>query len=345
MKTLKTIIFLAWLAFGVVCGAEPAAEAEGEHRILKTITLGGEGGWDYLTLDSAGRRLYIGRNDRVMVFDVDAEKLAGEIQNMQGVHGVALAPEFNRGFVSSGKDNTVRVFDLASLKETSQIKVGPKPDAIIYDPASKKIFSCNNGGTTVTVIDAAAGTVAAEIELNGAPEFAVADGKGTVFVNLEDKSEVAAIDSKELKVLQHWPLAPGKGPTGLSLDVKARRLFSGCRSSQTLEVMDAGNGKIIASLPIGAGVDATAFDAAAANAFSSNGDGTLTVIHEDSSGAFRVIQNAVTQPGARTMALDEKTHRIWLAVAEVKAGPADEHGKARRVVVPGTFRLLVVGKN
>ena len=345
-SSLVVLLFSVITAVSAASGEEANAPAKGEYSVLKKLTLGGDGGWDYLTFDSAGRRLYIARSDRVMVIDVDAEKLLGEIKDMKGVHGVALAPEFNQGFVSSGGDNTVRIFDLKTLKETGQVKAGAKPDAIIYEPVSKKVFAFNNGGTTATAIDATTAKELGEVELNGAPEFAVADGKGMVFVNLEDKSEVAVIDANTLKVLQHWPLAPGKTPTGLSMDTQHRRLFSGCRGSKTMEVMDADNGKIVASLPIGAGVDATAFDSETGNAFSSNGDGTLTVIHEDTPDTFRVVQTVTTQAGSRTMALDAKTHKLWLAAAEIKTepAPAGAQGRPRRTVVPGTFALLIVGK-
>jgi YVTN family beta-propeller protein len=265
---------------------------------------------------------------------------------MQGVHGVALAPEFSRGFVSSGRDNTVRVIDLKTLKETSQIATGKKPDAILYDAPSKKVFAFCGGSNSATVIDAESAKVAGEIQLGGAPEFGVSDGKGKVFVNLEDKAEVVAIDVATLKAVAHWSLAPGAGPTGLAIDVDHHRLFSGCGESKTMVVLDSENGKIVASLPIGVRCDATGFDPKSQHAFSSNGDGTLTVIHEENPNTFSVIQNLKTQPGARTMAIDSKTHKIWLVTAEMKDAPDDkvEQNRQHKVVAPDTFTAITVGR-
>ncbi|HLX64734.1 MAG TPA: YncE family protein [Planctomycetota bacterium] len=308
--------------------------AADEYKVLKRIPLGGDGSWDYLTMDSAAHCVYIGRSDRVMVVDVDAEKLVGEVGGMNGVHGAAIVSELNKGFVTSGKDNTVRVFDLTTLKETSQIKATNKPDAIIYDPLSKKVFAFNNGGTTTTVIDPAEGKAVKELDLGGAPEFAVSDLKGKVFVNLEDKSEIAVIDAQKLTVEAHWSLEPGKKPTGLSMDLEHRRLFAGCNASKTLVVVNADSGHVLTSAPIGAGVDATAFDPDSQNAFASNGDGTLTVVHEENPDTFTVIQIVKTQAGSKTMTFDPKTHRIYLGAAE----------KNGRTVTPGTFALIVVGK-
>ena len=339
-----SILLLAVLAALVSAEENPAPA--GGYKILKKIALGGDGFWDYLTIDSAAQKLYIGRSTRVMIVDMASEKLEAEIGGMTGVHGAAIVPDANRGFVTSGKDNTVRVFDLKTQKETDRLTAGKKPDAIIYDPFSKSVFAFNNGGTTVTIIDPATAKVTGEIELGGAPEFGVADGKGTVFVNLEDKSEIVVIDSKNMKVLNHWSLAPGEAPTGLSMDLEHRRLFSGCSGSKTMVVVDADSGKIVASLPIGVGVDATAFDKDSQNAFSSNRDGTLTVIHEDAPDAFHVIQNVQTQPGSKTMAFDPKSHTIWLAAAEMKDAPegAAEQNRQRKIVAPGSFSVIVVGK-
>ena len=314
------------------------------YRVVKKEIIGGEGSWDYLTIDTATQRLYIARETRVMIVDMNTFKVVREIPGTNGVHGVALVPEFNRLFTSNGRENKIGIYDLKTRENIGEAQAGKKPDAIIYDPASRRVFALNNGGSTVTVLDAKTGGVAGDIELGGAPEFAVADGKGHVYVNIEDKDEVVKIDSVKMTVLNHWPLDPGKTPTGLAMDIEHQRLFSGCRGSKTVEVMDADSGKILASLPIGAGVDAVAFDPESQTVFSSNGDGTLTVIHEDTPDKFQVIQNIATQPGARTLALDAGKHQVWLVTAESKPA-TDPQEKRRRVMVTNTFALLVIGKN
>jgi len=327
--------------------APPAAG----YQVIKKIPVGGEGGWDYLTLDSAARRLYVSHATKVVVIDVDKGEIVGEIPGTNGVHGIAVAPDVNRGFTSNGRDATVTIFDRTTLKVLGSAKTGPNPDAIIYDPATKRVFTFNRARTEAeassTVIDAATGDVAGTIMLGGRPEFAVADGRGQVFVNLDSKNEVAVIDSRKLEIKAHWPLAPGKGPSGLDMDTKTRRLFSVCGDNQKMIVLNADNGKVVADLPIGQGTDAAAFDPGTNLAFSSNGrDGTLTVVHEDSPDKFSVVENAKTQPSARTMALDLKTHHIYLAIAEYGPAPAPtaEQPRPRPSLVPGSFSILVLGK-
>ncbi len=320
------------------------------YHVVKKIPVGGEGGWDYLMMDSAARRLYVSHATKVVVIDVDKNEVVGEIANLKGVHGIAIAPELNRGFTSNGGDATTTIFDLKTLKTIGSAKTGGNPDAIIFDPATKRIFTFNRtraaADASSTVIDAATGEVAGTIMLGGRPEFAVADGKGQIFVNLDDKSEIAVIDSNKLTITNRWPLAPGKGPSGLAMDVKNRRLFSVCGDSQKMIVMNADNGKIVAELPIGKGTDATAFDPGTGLAFSSNGEGTLTVIHEDSPDKFSVVENAKTLPRARTMALDVKTHRIYLSTAEYGPAPAAtaEQPNPRPAMVPSSFQILVLDK-
>jgi YVTN family beta-propeller protein len=331
---MKTRYRLSLLTVVLLVASHNFSRAEdSEYKIVNKYVLGGDGGWDYVTVDSDARRVYIARATRVMVVDADSGKLNTEIGDMQGVHGVALAPELNRGFVSSGRDSTVRVIDLKTLKETSKIPTGKKPDAILYDAPSKKVFAFCGQSKNATVIDAENAKAVGEIDLGGAPEFGVSDGKGHVYVNLEDKSEVVAIDVPTLKATAHWSLAPGAAPTGLAIDVEHHRLFSGCGESKTMVVLDSDSGKIIASLPIGDHCDATAFDPKTQNAFSSNGDGTLTIVHEESPDSFKVIQNLKTQSGARTMGLDTKKGEIWLVTAEMKD----------RVATPNTFTAIVVG--
>lgn len=319
------------------------------YQVIKKIPVGGEGGWDYLFIDNAARRLYVSHATKVVVIDVDKGEVVGEVPNTNGVHGIAVVPELNRGFTSNGRDNTATIFDLKTLKAIGSVKTGGNPDAIIFDPATKRIFAFNRtraaADASATAIDAATGEVAGTIMLGGRPEFAVADGKGQIFVNLDDKSEIAVIDSRKLTVTQRWPLGPGQGPSGLAMDLKTRRLFSVCEN-QKMIVMNADNGKVIAALPIGKGTDAAAFDPESKLAFSSNGDGTLTVIHEDSPDKFSVVENAKTHPGARTMALDLKTHKIYMSAAEYGPPPAAtaDRPNPRPVILPGSFSVLVLGK-
>lgn len=320
------------------------------HQVIKKIPVGGAGGWDYLTMDSAARRLYVSHATKVVVIDVDKNEVVGEIPGANGVHGIALAPRLNRGFTSNGRDATVTIFDLKTLKAIGQAKTGGNPDAILYDPATSHVFTFNRtraaADATSTIIDAASGEVIGAIPLGGRPEFAVADGKGQVFVNLDDKSEVAVIDSRKGAIVQRWPLAPGEEPSGLAMDVKNRRLFSVC-GNQKMIVMNADNGRVVADLPIGKNTDGAAFDPGARLAFSSNGDGTLTVVREDSPDKFSVVETVKTQQGARTLAVDLKTHNIYLSTAQYGPPPAatPEQPNPRPSIVPDSFMVLVVGKH
>jgi YVTN family beta-propeller protein len=316
-------------------GVDAPANAPGYH-VIKKITPGGEGGWDYLTIDPEARRLYIARANRVMVLDVDTGTLVGEVTKTPGVHGVALVPKRDRGFISNGGDGTVTVFDLKTLREVGRIKVGTRPDAILFDPATGRVFTFNAGSKDASAIDAETAKVVGTIPLGGKPEFAVADEKGRVYVNLEDKSEVLALDARNLTVTQRWPLAPGKDPTGLAMDRAHRRLFATCKNEKMV-VLDADSGKVLATPAIGKGTDACIFDPDTGFAFSSNGDGTLTVVRSDGKGQYEVAETVKTQTGARTMALDPKTHQIFLVTAKAKQGQ-------RRSYEPGTFVVLVVGK-
>lgn len=320
------------------------AAAPGYH-VIKTYKLGGDGGWDYLTIDAASRHLYISRGTHVIVIDADSGKPVGDIPDTPGVHGIALAPEFGRGFVSNGREGTVTVFDLKNLAVLSKIKVGDNPDAILYDPASKRVFTFNGRSDDVTAIDAAKGTVVGTIKVDGKPEFAASDEKGEVFVNIEDKSELMALDPNTLGVKARWPLAPCEEPSGLAIDRKHRRLFPGC-SNKLMAVVDADSGKVIATPPIGAGVDANAFDAEAGLAFASCGEGVLTVVHEDAADKFSVVETVPTERGARTMALDPTTHQIFLVTAKFGPPPAAtaEQPRPRPTILPDSFEVLVVGK-
>lgn len=346
---LRTILVALSIALNqTVFAAETSSQSEKsvaeEYRVLKKIQLGGDGSWDLLTIDSASRRLYIARSNRVMVVDIDAGKLVGEIPDLQGAHSVTVVPQLKKGFITCGKENIVRIFDLATLKVSGQAPTGKNPDASLYDPASKRVFVFDNGGTTATAIDAASGKVVGQIEIGGAPESGVTDGKGKIYVNLEDKSQIAVIDAHKLKLLANWPLAPGAEPTGLAIDLKHRRLFSGCHNN-LMVVLDADTGKIIQTVPIGKGVDAAGFDPQSENAFTSNGEGTVTVVHESNPNTFAVLQNVQTQSGARTMAFDPKTHQVWVVTATPKPTPEGEKvQRGHRTFLPDSFTALVIGK-
>ena len=334
------------LAVACVFASSVKAFAPAQYQVKQKYVLGGDGGWDYLTFDPAGKRLFISRGTHVMVVDPYKGSVVGDIPDTAGVHGIALAQDLGKGFTSNGRENTVTVFDLKTLKETSKIKLDAEnPDAIIYDPASKRVFTFNGRSKNATVIDAANGTVVANIPLDGKPEFAAADGKGTVFVNIEDKNELTSIDAKKAAVVKSWPLAPCEEPSGLAMDQKHRRLFAGC-GNKLMTVVNADTGKVVTTVPIGEGVDANSFDPETQLAFSSNGrDGTLTVVHEDSPDKFSVVENATTQKFARTMALDTTNHDVYEVTAEIEeAPPAREGERPRRSMKPGTFTLLVVGK-
>ena len=325
----------------------PAAEAgAGGYRVLQRVTLGGEGRWDYLTIDPEARRLYISRSSHVMVVDADSLKPVGDVPGTEGIHGIALVPDLSLGFTSNGASGTSTVFDRKTLGTVATVKVtGENPDAILYDPAAARVWTFNGRSGSATAIDAADRKVAGTVALGGRPEFATSDAAGHIYVNLEDKSEVVAIDAKTLAVLHRWPLAPCEEPSGMAIDRAHRRLFSGCRN-RMMAVMDADSGKVVATVPIGAGVDANAFDPDSGLAFSSNGDGTLTVVHEDSPDRYTVLENVPTERGARTMALDPKTHRIYLVTAKFGPVPAPTAAEPhpRPPIEPGSFLLLVVGK-
>jgi DNA-binding beta-propeller fold protein YncE len=344
VRAAALIIAFSFIAVLFALPAQPLAPDSGYH-LLKNVHLGGEGGWDYLKIDSDARRLYISRGTHVIVVDADTYQVIGDIPDTQGVHGIALAPEFGRGFTSNGRTATVTIFDLKTLKKLAEAKTQEGPDAILYDAASKRVFTFNGRGNSSTAIDAATGNVAGNVALGGGPEFAVADGAGHIFNNLEDKSEVVEIDSRGLKILNRWPLAPCDSPSGMAMDMEHRRLFIGCHNKM-MAIMDADSGKVVATVPIGQGVDANRFDPAAGLAFSSNGDGTLTVVHEDSPDKYTVVDNVQTARGARTMELDPKTHNVFLVTAQFGQAPPPKPGErfSRPPVLPDTFELLVFGK-
>jgi len=312
----------------LVCLVSAAAEgpSAGGYSITKKISIPGQGSWDYLTVDVEARRLYVSHGTQVEVLDIDSGAIAGQISKTPGVHGIAVAPELGRGFVSNGQASTVTIFDLKTLKTISEVPAGKKPDAIIYDPATSRVFAFNGGSNSATVIEAASGKVAGTVDLGGGPEFAVADGNGYVYNNLEDESVLLKINSRTLKVEQRWPTAPCQSPSSLATDRPNRRLFIGCRS-RVMAVMNADSGRVITTLPIGDHVDATAFDPETHLIFNSNGDGTITVIRQDDPDKYSIVETVKTVPRAKTMALDPKTHQLFLSTAE-----------------SGQFEVLVVGK-
>jgi DNA-binding beta-propeller fold protein YncE len=321
-----------------------ALAASGYH-LVKTYRLGGEGGWDYLTIDPSSRHLYISRATHVLVIDADSGKPVGDIPDTPGVHGIALAPELGRGFISNGREGTATVFDLNTLKPLAKVKAGENPDAILYDPATKRVFAFNGRSHDATAIDAIKQAVLGTIKLDGKPEFAISDGRGGVWVNIEDKGELAAIDPQNLQVKSVWPLKPCEEPSGLAMDRKNRRLFSGC-DNKMMAIVDADTGKLVGTVPIGEGVDANAFDEESALALASCGEGVLTIVHEDSPDKFSVLENVPTQRGARTMALDPTTHQIFLVTANFGPRPAAtaENPHPRPSILPESFVVLVVGR-
>jgi DNA-binding beta-propeller fold protein YncE len=335
--------FLLVGAFVLLVSAILNAGPSGYH-VTKTIKLGGDGGWDYLTV--AGGRVYISRGTHVMVVDAETGALVGDIPNTNGVHGIAIAPDLDKGFISDGRANDVTIFDVKTLKVMGNAPTGKNPDAIIYDPASKRVFAFNGSSKDATAIDAKTGMVAGTIALGGTPEFAVADEKGHVFVNIEDNSEIVQFNSAKLAVETRWKVAPGEGPSGLAMDRKNRRLFSVC-SNKLMVVVNADNGKVVTTLPIGPGTDAAGFDPETGFAFSSNGgDGTVTVAHEDEPDKYSIVENVPTLRRARTMALDARTHQLYTVTAEFGQAPAPttEQPRPRAPMVPGSFKLLILSR-
>jgi YVTN family beta-propeller protein len=350
MVTKETVLQSVLSITAIVCVMAFCGVASGEettYKLIKRVPIGGEGSWDYLAVDSEANRCYISHQSHVVVFDTEKEKVIGDINNTPGVHGIAIFTGFNRGYISNGGDNSVTVFDLATLKETVRIKVGNRPDAILFDPATKRVFTFNGGSKDSTVIDAVNDINIGTIPLDGKPEFAQSDEKGQVFVNIEDKNEIAVIDAEKLTVTNRWSIAPCESPSGLAIDLKNKRLFSVC-SNGKMAITDYTTGKVIATPAIGKGPDAAAFDPEKGLAFSSNGqDGTLTVIKEEPIGRFRfsVVETVATAPMARTMALDPKTHLIYLVTAKLKQPAVTEQrqGGRRRLFEPDSFELLIVG--
>jgi DNA-binding beta-propeller fold protein YncE len=335
-------VVLAALAVALWCSMSPAPAAEGPYRKLKEIAIGGEGGWDYLSVDAAGRRLYVSHSTKVVVVDLDTDAIVGEITPTPGVHGIALAPELGRGFVSNGREATVSIVDLKTLKTVGKVTTGENPDAILYEPVHREVYAFNGHGKSATVFDAKTAEVRATIPLPGKPEFAVFDEKaGRVYNNIEDTSQVVAIDTARRAVVATWPIAPGEEASGLALDPAHQLLFIGC-SNKLMLMMDATTGKVLAKVPIGPGVDANAFDPGTGLAFASSSDGTLTVARPEGTDRLTAVQTLGTPPRARTMTLDPTTHRLYVAAAAFGTAAAGPDGRPQRPpIVPGSFKVVV----
>ena len=332
-------------AFMLICLSTSFAQvSKSGYKIANKIHLDGDGGWDYLTVDDATSRLYISHGTIVQVLDVNEKKVVGTIPDTKGVHGIALARDINKGFISNGKDTSVTVFDLNTLQPIAKVKVtGNNPDAILYDPFSHRVFTFNGRSSNSTVIDANANKVIGTIVLPGKPEFSVTDGKGKVYVNIEDKSQLCLINPMTLTVEKTWSVAPGEEPSGLAIDVMDHRLFAVC-GNKLMIVLDADNGKVVSKLDIGDRVDGVSYDPILKRVYSSNGEGTMTIVQQENKDSYKVIENFPTQKGARTISINPKTHRVYLSTAEFDAVPAAtaENPRPRPPVKPNTFIILEI---
>ncbi len=334
MKNLLSIIFITvLLSSSILLSAQPL------YKVVNQIHLEGDGGWDYLSVDEATGRLYVSHSSMALIVDLKTGKQIGKIDGTNGIHGIAFVNSLNKGFTSNGRDSSVTVFDLKTLEVTGKIKVtGKNPDAILFDAFSQKLFTFNGGSANSTVIDPKTNTVIGTIQLDGKPEFSVSDGKGKIYVNIEDKSEISVINANTLKVDKSWSIAPGEEPSGLALDNETHRLFSVC-SNKLMVISDAEAEKVVTTLPIGDGCDGVAFDPQRKRIFSSNGEGTITVVQEENKDRYKVIETIVSQRGARTIAIDKTTHHLYLPTAEFGASV---EGARRPPIKSGTFRVLDV---
>jgi outer membrane protein assembly factor BamB len=338
MRTAALVFILATTASSLF------AQSSSSYHVTHTYTLGGDGGWDYIVPDPMNHRLFIARQNRVMVVDEDTGKLLGEVSGIQGAHGTALAEASGHGFATSGNDQSVVMFDLKTFKPLGRIPAAEDADAILFDRVSNRVFTLNGDAHSSTVIDARAGTLITNIPLGGKPEYGVSAGDGKVYANLTDTSEVVEIDAKTASVTRRWPTAPCAQPVAMAIDTAHHRLFSGCRSG-VIAISDYQAGKVVATVPIGKGVDGSGFDAASGNAFASNADGTLTVIHQDTPDKYHVVENVETPQGSRNMGLDPTNHRVFVVSAKFGPPPAGATGRVRRPVLPGTFTLMTIERD
>ena len=341
---MRIILVVTALSLSGALTADLSVSAQagaGAYQLQKTIQIGGEGGWDYVAADPAGKRLYVSHGTKVVVVDTETEAVAGEIADTPGVHGIAVAPDLGRAFVSAGRANSVSIVDAKTLQTSTKVPTGENPDAILYEPAHHEVYAFNGRSHSATVIDSASGDVRATIPLPGKPEFAVEDvAAGRIYNNIEDKNEVVAIDTASHAVVATWPIAPGEEASGLAIDVAHHRLFIGC-SNNLMEMMDSQSGKVLGSVPIGPGVDANAFDPGSGLAFASSSDGTLTVAKVGDDGRLTVVQKLSTPKRSRTMTVDPATHRLYVPAADFAPPPADAPQGTRPQVAPGSFRVMV----
>jgi DNA-binding beta-propeller fold protein YncE len=344
---LRSLVLGLTLASLTACGSPPAdtTSPPNPYAFVAEIPVGGEGGWDYLSEDPAARRLYVTHGTRVVVIDTDTNQVVGEIPDLPGVHGFAVAHDLGRGFASDGQENKVAIVDLNTLQVLSRVDTGANPDGILYVPDFDEVYAFNGRGSSATVIGATSGEVVATIPLPGKPEFAVFDpGASRIYNNIEDQNEIVVIDPTTHQVVDTWPIAPGEAASGLAIDLANHRLFAVCEN-ELMVMLDSTTGEVVTTIPIGAGVDAARFDPATNLAFSSNGGaGTVTIAHEDSPSQLTVVQTLETAATARTMTLNLETHRIYVSAADVETPAPDSTGAARRPrIVPGSFKVLVYG--
>jgi len=341
---MEEVMMQRWIViFGSLLLAFPLAANAQQYKVSGSIPIEGDGGWDYLLADSANGQLYVSHGTEVDVVDLASEKPMAKIAGMKRIHGIAVDDDLGRGFISDGGDDVVVIFDLKSNSVLQKVPAGKNPDGIVYDPFSQRVFAFNGRSSDVTAIDAASGKVAGTIALDGKPEFPVSDGKGNVYANIEDKSEIVEIDPQELKVKKTWSLSPCEEPSGLAIDREGRRLFSVC-SNKLMAVVDADSGKVVTTVAIGNGPDAAGYDPGSKLAFSSNGEGTLTVVKQEGPDKYTVLGNVPTERSARTMTLDSKTHKIYLSAAKLGPAPAAtaDNPRPRPTMVPGSFHVVVL---
>lgn len=337
--SIKTTIIAAMSMAALLTATKNASAQKGSFRIANTFHIASSGGWDYIALNPVSNRLYVSHGTQVNILDKNTGDSVGVILNTTGVHGIAFAAEYKKGFTSNGRLNTVSVFDINTNAVTAEIKTGENPDAIMYDASAKKVIVCNGHSNNLTIIDPSNNTVTKTVALSGKPETAVSDGNGRLYVNIEDKSEIAVVNTKTWKVEEQWKTGKGKEPAGLAIDIKTRRLFAGC--DKLLIVMSTEDGKVISELPIGDGCDGVGFDNNTKQIFCSNGEGTMTIVDEKSDNEYKVAANVPTKKGARTLVVDETAHVIYLPTADFGAADANAEHK-RPAMKPGSFQVLVM---
>jgi DNA-binding beta-propeller fold protein YncE len=345
MKSLKETVVTFFL-LGLLGSNSMMAQTSGSFSLIKKTVIGGEGGWDYLSIDSQNRRLYVSHSTQVEVLNVDTHEKIGTIPNLQGVHGVMAVPKSGRGITTNGRSSTVTIFDLKTLAPIVELPTGKNPDALLYDSFSDRVFIFNHSGGSVTAIDISAGKVTGTLQVGGeAVEAGVSDEQGTIFVNLEDVHEIVSFDAKTLALKNRWKLTPGEEPTGLAMDLETHRLFTVCHNEMMM-ILDSDNGRIVAQVPIGKRVDGVIFDPVTKLAISSNGEGSITIVQEVSANEFKVVETVKTEVGARTIALDPRTHHVFVSSAQYGPAPAatTENPRPRPPVIPGTFMILELGK-